>query len=101
MRYLFNAVIVTASLALAPAAFSQSAPAPAGPAVTANPAAAVPVKLGKRMACRSASQAMQGQDKRDQIQLCMAQVHLDCLKQAIEQKIVGPQRLDFMKSCAE
>jgi hypothetical protein len=101
MRYLFNAVIVTASLALAPAAFAQSAPAPAAPAVTVNPAAAVPVALGKRMACRSASRAVQGQDKQDQMQLCMAQAHLDCLKQAVEQKIVGPQRLDFMKNCVE
>jgi hypothetical protein len=25
---------------------------------------------------------MQGQEKRDQMQLCMAQAHLDCLKQA-------------------
>jgi hypothetical protein len=35
------------------------------------------------------------------MQLCMAQAHLDCLKQAIDQKIVGPQRKDFVKSCAQ
>jgi hypothetical protein len=35
------------------------------------------------------------------MQLCMAQARLDCLKQAIDQKIVGPQRRDFVKSCAE
>lgn len=25
--------------------------------------------------------------------------HLDCLKQAIDQKVVGPQRKDFIKNC--
>jgi hypothetical protein len=31
----------------------------------------------------------------------MMQTRLDCLKQAIDQKIIGPQREDFLKSCAE
>jgi hypothetical protein len=44
---------------------------------------------------------MRGQEQRDLMQLCMAQAHLDCLKQAIDQKIVGPQRKDFVKSCAQ
>jgi hypothetical protein len=35
------------------------------------------------------------------MQLCMAQARLDCLKQAIDQKIVGPQRKDFVKSCVQ
>jgi hypothetical protein len=99
MRHLFKAVIVTASLALAPSAFAQSAASPAASA-PANPAA-TPVAAGKRMACRSAAQAMSGQDKKDHMQLCMAQVRLDCLKQAIDQKIVGPQRRDFVKTCAQ
>ena len=66
-----------------------------------NTAAAVPVALGKRLACRSAAQGMQGQDRQDQMQLCMAQAHLDCLKQAIDQKIVGPERKDFVRNCLE
>lgn len=102
MRLLFNTVMVAASLSLAAAAFGQTAPASA-PAVAApaGSAVAVPVALGKRMACRAASRAMQGQDREDQMQLCMEQARLDCLKQAIEQKIVGPQRKDFVKSCME
>jgi hypothetical protein len=102
MRLLFSAVVVTASLILGICAFAQSTPAPATAAVPTpvNPAAAVPVALGKRLACRSASQGLTGQDKRDQMQLCMAQAHLDCLKQAIDQKIAGPRRKDFVKSCA-
>jgi hypothetical protein len=42
---------------------------------------------------------MKGQERHDQMQLCMAQAHLDCVKQAIDQKVVGPQRRDFMKTC--
>lgn len=116
MRLLFNAAMVAASLSLAADALAQSppssppdaaAPAPAAPATgtpataPANGAVAVPVTLGKRMACRAASQAKQGQDRRDQMQLCMEQARLDCLKQAIDQKIVGSQRREFVMSCTE
>ena len=102
MRLLFNTVVLAASLALAPAARAQTAPASASPiSAPANPAAAEPVALGKRMACRAASLALQGQDRRDQMQLCMEQARLDCLKQAIGQKIVDQQRKDFVNSCME
>jgi Spy/CpxP family protein refolding chaperone len=102
MRLLFNAAVLAASLALAPAAVAQTAPASASPvSAPANPAAAVPVTLGKRMACRAASLALQGQDRRDQIELCMEQARLDCLKQAIAQQIVDAQRKEFVKSCME
>jgi hypothetical protein len=47
-------------------------------------------------ACRTASQTMRGQEEKDQMQLCMAQARLDCLKQAIDQRIVGPQRKEFI-----
>jgi hypothetical protein len=53
------------------------------------------------MACREATQALTGQARRDQMQLCLAQARLDCLKQAIDQKIVGPERKDFVKNCAQ
>jgi Spy/CpxP family protein refolding chaperone len=99
MRVLFGAIAATASFSMAIAAFAQSTTST--PAVPANPAAAVPVASSKRFACQSASLGMKGQEQRDQIQLCMAQAHLDCLKQAIDQRIVGPQRKDFIKSCAE
>src|SRR5476649_820494 len=100
MKLMFGTVAADGSLLLAIAAFAQTAPDPAnGPA--ANPAAAAPVPSGKRFACQTASQGFKGQDRRDQMQLCVAQAHLDCLKQAIDQKIVGPQRKDFVKSCAE
>jgi hypothetical protein len=99
MRLLLSAVIAACSLTPAIVAFAQSVPST--PAVAINSAAAEPVVSGKRLACVSASQAMQGQQQKDQMQLCMAQARLDCLKQAIDQKIVGPQRRDFVRDCAE
>ena len=90
------------------AAYAQTAPAPAPAASTpaastpaaAPAAAATPATGAKRAACQTTTAALKGQDKRDQMQLCMAQAHLDCLKQAIDQKITGPQRKDFVKTCA-
>jgi hypothetical protein len=96
------ALVSSGSIVFSIAAFAQSAPAPAPAApVQSNSAAAVPVPSGKRMACQTASQALKGQDRQDQIQLCMAQARLDCLKQAIDQKIVGPQRRDFVTTCVD
>lgn len=96
------ALITAGSLLVSVAALAQSTPAPAPAAAPAqeNTAAAAPVPGAKRAACHSATQALKGQDKRDQMQLCMAQARLDCLKQAVEQKVIGPQRKDFVRSCA-
>ena len=113
------AAIVAGSLALATvaaavassAALAQSAttPAPAGSTAATPPAATAPAgpaptaataPSGKKLACQSASESVKGQARKDQMQLCMMQARLDCLKQAIDQNIVGPQRKDFVKSCA-
>jgi hypothetical protein len=99
MRLLLSGIVAAGVLILAIAAYAQSTTST--PAVPSNPAPAAPVPSGKRFACKTASQALQGQEQKDQIQLCMAQARLDCLKQAIDQKIVGPQRRDFVKSCME
>jgi Spy/CpxP family protein refolding chaperone len=99
MRLLLSAIVAAGSLTLAIAAFAQSTTS--APSVPVNPAAAEPVASGKRFACQTASQGMKGQEQRDQMQLCMAQAHLDCLKQAIDQKIVGRQRKDFVQSCVQ
>ena len=99
MRYLLSAMIAVGTLGVAIAAFAQSgAPTPM-PAVQTNAAPAAPVSPSKRFACRAASQAAQGQERQDQMQLCMAQARMDCLKQAVDQKIVGPQRRDFIQTC--
>ncbi|WGR94960.1 hypothetical protein MTX26_02850 [Bradyrhizobium sp. ISRA443] len=105
MKRSVAALISAGSLLSSVAAFAQSttSPAPAAPAAApaqGNTAAAAPVPGAKRAACQSTAQALKGQERRDQMQLCMAQARLDCLKQAVAQKIVGPQRKDFVKSCA-
>jgi hypothetical protein len=101
----FIALASIGALLVSVAAYAQTTPAPAPAASTpaAAPAAstaAAPATGAKRTACQTTTAALKGQDKRDQMQLCMAQAHLDCLKQAIDQKITGPQRKDFVKTCA-
>jgi hypothetical protein len=107
MRRLLCAAAIGSSLALATIALAQSETAPPAatpvpvPVPTSTSAAAVPVASGKRFACKTAALALKGQDQLDQMQLCMMQARLDCLKQAIDQKIVGPERRDFVRTCAE
>ena len=66
-----------------------------------NDAPAAPVAESRLFACQTAVKGLQGQEREDQMHLCRAQARLDCLKQAIDQKIVGPQRRDFMRSCLQ
>ena len=105
MRRLLCAAAIGSSLALATIALAQSETAPPAatpaPVATSTSAAAVPVASGKRFACKTAAQGLKGQDQFDQMQLCMMQARLDCLKQAIDQKIVGPERREFVRTCAE
>lgn len=69
------------------------------PAPTASPTATVPVPATKRVTCLATTASLKGQDKRDQMQLCLAQARVDCLKQAIDQKIVGEARKSMIKTC--
>jgi hypothetical protein len=61
--------------------------------------ATVPVPATKRVTCLATTASLKGQDKRDQMQLCLAQARVDCLKQAIDQKIAGEPRKSFIKTC--
>jgi hypothetical protein len=114
MKYLVGGLLVAGSIVLAIEALAQSAspspnppstevsPAPApssAPVVQTVTAPAAPVNPSRRFVCRAASQKYQGQDRADQMQLCVEQARLDCLRQAIEQKVVGPQRRDFVQTC--
>jgi len=96
---LLRVMIAAGSLSLASAALAQSTSAPPAANPTPNAQAAPAAASGKRSACQTAAQGMKGQERQDQMQLCVAQAHLDCLKQAIDQKVVGQPRKDFMKSC--
>jgi hypothetical protein len=58
-------------------------------------------RVGKRESCR---QTVTGKNlgrhqARDQMQLCVAQARVECLKQAIDQKIRGAARRVYVKSC--
>ncbi len=103
MRLLVLAAAVI-SMGVSSSAFAQTPPAaPTAPSTapaTASPAAP-PADGGKRIACRQSvtSKGLRGQDARDQMTLCMAEGQVDCVKQAISQKVVGPQRKDFLKTC--
>ena len=110
MRVIAAAIVagslILSTVVLATVALAQSSPAaPSGstaatpPAAAAAPATPATAPSGKKLACQTASEAMKGQARKDQMQLCMMQARLDCLKQAIDQNIVGPQRKDFVKSC--
>ena len=92
--------VVAASAALSQSATSPQSGATASP-VQVNQAAPVPVVPSKRMVCVTAARGTRGQEHQDQVQLCMAQARVDCLKQAIDQKIVGPPRRDFVKNCVQ
>lgn len=89
----FLSATVTASLVclIVSPVLAQTAP-PAAPAT-------VPVPATKRVTCLATTQSLKGQEKRDQMQLCMAQARVDCLKQAIDQKVAGEERKSFVKTC--
>jgi len=103
MKYFLSAVMAAGWLCLGMAALAQStAPsASPSPAPAAAPAANPPASAsgGKRAECAAAAAGKQGQDRQDQMQLCLAQARVECLKQAIDQKIANAQRRDFVKTC--
>ena len=104
MKYFLSAVMAAGWFCLAMAAFAQSASTPSAapgpaPAATSPAAPGADAGGGKRGECMTAAQGKTGQERQDQMQLCLAQGRVDCLKQAIDQKIVGPQRRDFIKNC--
>ena len=101
MRFPLRPIPAIVTLGLALAALAQSSPPnpTPPPSVQTNNAPAAPVAESRLFACQTAVKGLQGQERQDQMQLCRAQAHLDCLKQAIDQKIVGPQRRDFVQNC--
>lgn len=102
MRFLLKLITAIVTLGLALAALAQSSPpSPTTPPVQTNDAPAAPVAESKLFACQTAAKGLQGQERQDQLQLCRAQAHLDCLKAAIDRKVVGPQRRDFLRSCLQ
>ncbi|GLR86952.1 hypothetical protein [Bradyrhizobium iriomotense] len=93
---LSSIALATGLVCLIVASVSAQTSSPAAPS---SPTSTVPVPATKRVTCLATTASLKGQDKRDQMQLCMAQARVDCLKQAIDQKVVGEPRKDFVKSC--
>lgn len=58
-------------------------------------------KIGKRETCRQivASRHLGRHQARDQMQLCVARARVECLQQAIDQKLRGSARRVYVKSC--
>jgi hypothetical protein len=58
-------------------------------------------RVGKRETCRQsiATKHLGRHQARDQMQLCVAQARVECLKQAIDQKLRGAARRVYVKSC--
>jgi len=101
MSFRLRSIVAVSSLFLATAALAQSNTTASIAPTDADSATLTSVPMTPRFACLAAAQKFAGQDRQDQMQLCMVQARLDCLKQAIDQKIVGPQRKEFLVSCAQ
>jgi len=58
-------------------------------------------RVGRRENCRQSVSArhLGRHQARDQMQLCVAQARVECLKQAIDQKLRGSARRVYVKSC--
>jgi hypothetical protein len=99
---------IIAAFSIAALLLSAGRPTLAQPASgpTAGPDSAT--KEGRRAAlqkkaasCRKdgAGKGLREQDLRDHVAVCVQEARLACLKQAIEQKIRGQQRVSFIDKC--
>lgn len=99
------AAIAQTSLPFTSASADPTAPtvlAYAEPGVNSAGVPAKRVRIGKRETCRQSVSAKRlgRREARDQLQLCVAQARVECLQQAIEQKVrAGTQRRVFVKGC--
>jgi hypothetical protein len=99
--------VSAASLAQTPA---QPAPDTSAPAADTAPAAKMPARAKpapnpgevlRRTTCRqNADQSLKGPDFADAVLICMAEARLNCLKQAVSDKVRGKQREAFMSTCS-
>jgi hypothetical protein len=100
-RPLMRISLIIGALALATLPTMQAYPQTqsGAPSASSNQPTPPSTTSTKRSACQASTQALTGQDKRDQMRLCMAQARMDCLRQAIDKKIFGAPRKDFVNSC--
>jgi hypothetical protein len=106
-------VTALALVCFAVAAYAQQSPppdtappaaaAPGGPPPGGRPGPAnVPQANTKPVDCaaQARQQGLRGPAVRDSVQICREEQRLACLKEAVERKIVGETRRDFIRSCA-
>src|SRR5215204_6169073 len=77
-------------------------PATTPPAATPPAASNVPTPSTPPVDCRGQAQAkgLRGQAARDAMQVCVEEQRVACVKEAVEKKIVGEQRREFVRACA-
>ena len=75
---------------------SQGTPSPSTPSPGTPSASTPPVD------CRAQAQSkgLRGQAARDAMEICMAEQRLACTKEAVDKKVIGAARRDFILSCA-
>ena len=101
-------VIAAALIGFTAAASAQTAPPPATapseppPAAGGAPSPNTPSAGTPPVDCRAQAQSkgLRGQAARDAMEICMAEQRLACTKEAVEKKVMGPARRDFILSCA-
>ena len=106
-------VIAAAVIGFAAAASAQTAPPPATAPSEPPPAAggapgpgapspSTPSASTPPVDCRAQAQSkgLRGQAARDAMEICMAEQRLACTKEAVEKKVIGAARRDFILSCA-
>jgi hypothetical protein len=81
-------------------ASAQQAPAPTPGAEESKQGRSAAVR-SKRQACRQEGQGKGSRrpDLQDYVAICVAEAQVACLKQAVEQKVRGPARRDFIAKC--
>jgi hypothetical protein len=113
MKRLILIALTASMLAVSGASLAQTPAQPAPDASTPAPEGAPPAKAParakaapspgealRRKACRrQVDQSLKGPDLNDAMQICMAEARLNCLKQAVGDKVRGKKREAFMSSC--
>ncbi|MBX9826072.1 MAG: hypothetical protein K2Y27_13895 [Xanthobacteraceae bacterium] len=96
-------VIAAALIGFAAVAQAQTAPPPdAAPSAAPPAAGGAPSPSTPPVDCRGQAQSkgLRGQAARDAMEICMEEQRLACVKEAVEKKVVGAARRDFVRSCA-
>ena len=99
MRLVVICSLTALLLVGAHSAFSQQPPAAVPDDAIENSARAAVQK--RRVDCRQAGQklGLSGPDLIDHVAVCVQEARLTCLKQAIQQKVRGAERTDFISKC--